>query len=102
MKANVSGAELPSLPAWKRMVDIACCFIAFPVLGLVALAAALTVKMTSPGPILFRQERVGHLGRRFSLYKFRTMRLSADTSVHQTHFLQQMKSSTPMQKLDAR
>jgi exopolysaccharide production protein ExoY len=101
MKAAEVRLRVRALPLWKRMIDIGYCLIALPILALAAVVAALIMKRTSPGPVLFRQERVGHLGRRFSLYKFRTMRVSADTSVHQSHFLKQMKSSTPMQKLDA-
>lgn len=37
------------------------------------LATAILVKLTSPGPILFKQERIGYKGRRFAIYKFRTM-----------------------------
>ena len=41
-----------------------------PVFGLIALA----IKMTSTGPVLFRQERLGHYGEKFTLLKFRSMR----------------------------
>ncbi|MEA2266694.1 MAG: hypothetical protein QOE27_2277 [Solirubrobacteraceae bacterium] len=49
--------------------------IASPALGAIALA----VRVSSPGPILFRQRRTGQDGREFELLKFRTMRLDADT-----------------------
>ena len=63
---------------------------------------AVMMSITSPGPVFFRQERVGHLGRRFRLYKFRTMHVGADTSNHQAYFTDLMSSNMPMQKLDAR
>jgi lipopolysaccharide/colanic/teichoic acid biosynthesis glycosyltransferase len=52
-----------------------------PVLALVALA----VRLESPGPVLFRQQRLGLGGRPFTLYKFRSMHLSAEQSRHRDH-----------------
>jgi exopolysaccharide biosynthesis polyprenyl glycosylphosphotransferase len=51
------------------------------VLSPVLLAIALAVKATSPGPILFRQRRIGLRGRPFTMLKFRTMRSGADRDV---------------------
>ena len=57
----------------KRFFDIAASaaalLLAAPLLGLIA----LLIKMTSPGPVIFRQARCGLNGRRFTLYKFRSM-----------------------------
>jgi lipopolysaccharide/colanic/teichoic acid biosynthesis glycosyltransferase len=89
-----------TLPGWKRGLDIACCLAALPFMAVAALWAALITTVTSPGPILFRQERVGLRGRKFYLYKFRTMHVSANTASHRAHFVQLMKANTPMQKLD--
>ncbi len=50
------------------------CILASPVIAL----AAVAIKLTSPGPVLFRQRRVGRKGKTFSLYKFRTMVRDAD------------------------
>jgi len=60
----------------------------------------LFIKIVSPGPVLFKQERVGHMGRRFRCLKFRTMAVNADTGVHQSHLSQLMTSNQPMKKLD--
>src|SRR5687768_6883684 len=90
------------LPIWKRVVDFACCLIALPFLGLAALWAFFITTIASRGPIFFRQERVGYMGRRFLLYKFRTMHVTASVSEHQAHFCELMNSNEPMQKLDAR
>lgn len=89
-----------TLPGWKRGLDILCCLAALPFMALAALWAALITMITSPGPILFRQERVGLRGRKFYLYKFRTMHVSATTASHRAHFVRLMKANTPMQKLD--
>ena len=89
-----------ALPVWKRAIDLVLCAIALP--GLAALMLVrYTARIVVPGPIFFRQERVGHQGRHFCLYKFRTMRVNAPTVVHQAHLLQLMKSAEPMQKLDS-
>ncbi len=59
--------------AIKRCVDIAASAIAMTLLAPVYGVIALAVKLSSPGPVIFRQERVGAGGRRFQIYKFRTM-----------------------------
>jgi exopolysaccharide production protein ExoY len=91
-----------ALPLWKRSLDIACCLAALPFLAVAALWAFLLTKIASPGPVFFRQERVGYQGRKFALYKFRSMHVTANVMTHQMHFSQLMKSNVPMQKLDAR
>jgi exopolysaccharide biosynthesis polyprenyl glycosylphosphotransferase len=61
----------------KRLFDIIVATIATIALSPVLFGAALAVKLTSPGPILFRQPRIGKDGRPFSIYKFRSMRIEA-------------------------
>jgi lipopolysaccharide/colanic/teichoic acid biosynthesis glycosyltransferase len=61
------------LPRWKRAVDIVVASIVVIVLSPLLLAIALMVKLTSPGPVLFRQMRSGLGGRPFEFYKFRSM-----------------------------
>ncbi len=64
----------------KRMLDVSgslsALILSSPILTLVA----LTVKLTSPGPILYRQVRVGRAGRSFTMYKFRSMRTDAEAN----------------------
>src|SRR5688572_20771417 len=90
------------VPAWKRGLDILGCLAALPLLALCTLFAAVLIRIASPGPIFFRQERVGYRGRRFKLYKFRTMHVAADVTTHQTHFGELVRSNVPMHKLDTR
>jgi lipopolysaccharide/colanic/teichoic acid biosynthesis glycosyltransferase len=58
----------------KSLVDFAFALlllpVALPAMGLIAIA----IRLDSPGPVLFRQARVGHAGKRITVYKFRTMR----------------------------
>jgi lipopolysaccharide/colanic/teichoic acid biosynthesis glycosyltransferase len=71
-----------------------------PILALATFAVAALTLLTSPGPIFFCQERVGFRGRRFKLYKFRTMHVRAETVSHQRHLAALIHSNAPMEKLD--
>jgi lipopolysaccharide/colanic/teichoic acid biosynthesis glycosyltransferase len=73
-----------------------------PLLLPLLLIIAIAIKIASKGPLLFRQERVGLLGKRFILLKFRTMIPGSDTAVHEAHVASLMKSNAPMIKLDAK
>jgi exopolysaccharide biosynthesis polyprenyl glycosylphosphotransferase len=57
----------------KRVFDVMVSGLSLVLLAPVMAAVALLVKLTSPGPIIFAQERVGRFGKRFMVYKFRTM-----------------------------
>ncbi len=65
----------------KRTVDVvfslSVLILTAPLMGLIALA----IKMDSPGPVLFRQNRVGQGGRPFTLYKFRSMTIGAEDQI---------------------
>ena len=67
----------PLVRAMKRAIDVGVALLALVVLSPLLLVIALLVRMTSPGPILFRQERVGLRGRDFTMLKFRTMRVGS-------------------------
>lgn len=84
----------------KRLLDIACVLLAVPlVLPLMALIA-VGIRLVSTGPIFFRQERVGYLGRRFQMLKFRSMRHQAATDAHRKHLQDLIRSRAPMTKMD--
>lgn len=89
-----------AIPLWKRVVDLTCCMLALPFLILCALIMTLVTKLTSPGPVIFRQERVGYKGRRFKIYKFRSMHVNVDPSRHEKHFKNLVGTNAPMVKLD--
>ena len=69
----------PAELALKRACDIVLSLAALIIFSPLFLATALAVKLTSPGPILFRQTRAGLNGRPFTMLKFRTMREGAET-----------------------
>jgi lipopolysaccharide/colanic/teichoic acid biosynthesis glycosyltransferase len=89
-------------PAWKRVLDVGCILIALPVLLPIMIAIAALIKCASRGPVLFLQERVGHGGRQFICLKFRTMKVNADTGVHERHLADLIRSNAPMVKMDAK
>ncbi|MHB1407170.1 MAG: sugar transferase [Desulfitobacteriaceae bacterium] len=62
----------------KRLIDVLVSSIVLLVASPVMLAVALAVKLTSSGPVFFRQERVGINGRQFKMYKFRSMVVNAE------------------------
>jgi lipopolysaccharide/colanic/teichoic acid biosynthesis glycosyltransferase len=91
-----------AIPTWKRAIDFLGCLAALPVLILVTLIMTIVTKLISPGPVLFRQERVGYKGRRFKIYKFRSMHVNSDTRGHQDYFKGLVGTNAPMVKLDAK
>jgi len=62
----------------KRIVDIICSVFGLILVGLTYVVIAPIVKKQSPGPVFFKQERVGKNGRRFMMYKFRSMYMDAE------------------------
>jgi exopolysaccharide biosynthesis polyprenyl glycosylphosphotransferase len=81
----VLGLRRAELTAWqkalKRAFDVVVAGLLVLVLSPVLLACALAVRLTSPGPVLFRQRRVGKDGHVFHIHKFRSM--TADAEAHQ-------------------
>jgi lipopolysaccharide/colanic/teichoic acid biosynthesis glycosyltransferase len=90
------------VPGWKRFLDVGVTLSAVPFVLPLMVAVAIMVRIVSKGPILFRQERVGYLGRRFMCLKFRTMFVNADTTAHQGHLSNLIDSDTPLVKMDAK
>jgi exopolysaccharide biosynthesis polyprenyl glycosylphosphotransferase len=62
----------------KRLVDTSISLIALIVLAPLMLVVAILIKVTSPGPVFFAQERVGMNQRKFRIYKFRSMVIDAE------------------------
>ena len=64
----------------KRLLDLALCLLFLPVALPLMAVCALAIRLGSPGPVFFVQERVGRGGHRFCMYKFRTMQHKHDDS----------------------
>src|SRR3954463_9660850 len=62
----------------KRLFDVAAALLGLALFGLPMLAVALWIRLDSPGPVFFRQERVGRHGKVFRIHKFRTMTVDAE------------------------
>lgn len=62
----------------KRAFDLTICMIAMPPLLLIMGIVALLIYIDNPGPIMFKQQRTGKGGKRFGIYKFRTMVTNAE------------------------
>jgi lipopolysaccharide/colanic/teichoic acid biosynthesis glycosyltransferase len=76
---------MSAIPWWKLILDKAGSLVGLVVLSPLMLVIALGVVLTSKGPLLYQQKRVGRHGRLFTIYKFRTMAVNSDhnsVSVH--------------------
>lgn len=72
----------PAMPKWKRVIDLGLGAMAIVATAPLWLAVAVLVRRSSPGPVLFRQLRVGLGGLPFAVCKFRTMYVDNDDSDH--------------------
>lgn len=88
------------VPMWKRVLDVTCILLGAPIVAPIFLLIAVYIKIVSPGPAFYRQARVGFQGRPFDCLKFRSMKVNADTGVHQTHLQDLIESDKPMTKMD--
>jgi lipopolysaccharide/colanic/teichoic acid biosynthesis glycosyltransferase len=90
------------IPIWKRVVDFCGAILFLILLSPVFLMIALFIKIVSPGPVYYRQERIGYLGKRFTFWKFRTMHVNSDMERHRQYLSHLIETDKPMTKLDDR
>jgi lipopolysaccharide/colanic/teichoic acid biosynthesis glycosyltransferase len=69
----------------RRSLDMTVAGLVLLLLVPVLVVAALAVRLSSPGPVLFRQRRLGRDMRPFTVLKFRTMRADADSALHREY-----------------
>jgi lipopolysaccharide/colanic/teichoic acid biosynthesis glycosyltransferase len=84
----VAWTELPARRTYrlcKRLFDLVGAAVLLVVLAPVFALCALAVRLSSPGPIIFRQERVGERGQTFLFLKFRSMYVASDPAPHRTY-----------------
>jgi exopolysaccharide biosynthesis polyprenyl glycosylphosphotransferase len=81
--------------AAKRALDVAGSAALLLAFSPVFVVVSALVKLTSRGPVFFRQPRVGQGGQLFTMFKFRTMHVNADSGIHQQYFKSFIHSSRP-------
>jgi lipopolysaccharide/colanic/teichoic acid biosynthesis glycosyltransferase len=94
------GAPPPGYLATKRVVDIFLSLCALIALSPVLLVVAILVRVTSTGPIIYRQRRVGEGGRMFTMYKFRSMYENAGDHLHRQAYARFMRGAGGNGKVD--
>jgi exopolysaccharide biosynthesis polyprenyl glycosylphosphotransferase len=79
----------PSIYGWRRLAkrtfDTLAVTLGLILLSPLLLIVAIVIKLDSPGPVFYRQSRVGENGRLFTMLKFRSMKIGNDPSVHKQH-----------------
>jgi exopolysaccharide biosynthesis polyprenyl glycosylphosphotransferase len=109
MVARASGALLGGVPlaelqrspqrGWrlrfKRILDVAAVSLGGLILLPLLLLIAALIKITSKGPVLFKQDRLGLRGRKFKLYKFRSMHADTDDRAHREYVEALIKGTLP-------
>lgn len=78
MAPTILDRDLVSKNSIARVLDISLILLAAPYIILAFLILAILIKLDSPGPVFYRQIRIGRFGRKFPVYKFRTMVQNAD------------------------
>jgi len=84
-------------PLWKRALDIGGASLGMVVAGPIVLTAVAAIKLSSPGPAFFVQQREGRGGRRFNIWKLRTM--CADAENRKQHLLELSHQDGPAFKM---
>lgn len=69
----------------KRIIDIAGSIVLLFLFSPILAAVGLAIKLTSRGPVIFRQERIGQYGKPFSFWKFRSMCVDSDAAIHKEY-----------------
>ena len=88
-------------PRWKRVFDLTLILVTAVFWLPLMVAIMYAIKIVSPGPVFFRQRRIGFRGRPFFILKFRSMKVNADTRMHERHVERLIEQGAPMIKLDA-
>ncbi|MBW1983009.1 MAG: sugar transferase, partial [Deltaproteobacteria bacterium] len=78
----------------KRLIDIVGSLVGLVLFAPLMLLIAAAIKLTSRGPVLFKQERLGLLGKPFIFLKFRSMKMNCDSTIHQEYVTKLIRGET--------
>ena len=103
LSSRVSSQQISLAKAYdkhwsKRAMDLLISIPALILLSPLLALVAILIKLDSPGPALFTQERVGRYGKKFRMIKFRSMRTDIDDSIHQQHIEAYAKGELDLSK----
>ena len=93
-------ASARRVPRWKAPFDLTCILLALPLWLPLMLLLMLVTRIASPGPVFYRQKRVGLGGKHFLIWKFRTMKVNTNTQRHERYFEELIRTNCVMTKLD--
>ncbi|MBN1696527.1 MAG: sugar transferase [Spirochaetales bacterium] len=103
LKSRLANVFSRDIPLWKRLIDLLLSGTALLLLSPLFLLVAAYIKIVSPGPVFFKQERIGYQGNKFTLLKFRTMHHNIGVNVHAHHLKELINGGDrPMTKLDGK
>jgi len=88
----------PVTQGLKRVIDVAGSALALIVLSPLLLAIGVVIKLTSKGPTLFRQTRIGQHGKEFTFLKFRSMYANSDATLHKEYVSHFIAGDAPMKE----
>lgn len=94
------GSRKKSMLMVKRALDVVVSATVLLILSPIYLAIAVAIKITSEGPVLFRQQRVGQYGKLFTVLKFRSMKVNNDHSVHKEYVMKLIKNEAEAKGAD--
>ncbi len=83
----------------KRIFDNLIASMILVIISPLLLGIAVLIKLDSPGPVIYHQKRIGENGKPFVMYKFRSMRVDADPSIHQEYVTRLIKENLDPKRL---
>jgi exopolysaccharide biosynthesis polyprenyl glycosylphosphotransferase len=93
-------ASIQGMPRFaKRAFDIVVASLILVVISPLLLILALLIKLDSPGPVIYRQKRIGENGKPFTMLKFRSMYVDANPSIHREYSTRLIKENTEPRQL---